>query len=84
MVSELRLGVESGDSRTLARAAHALKGAVGNFGDPPTYEIARALEGMARDDSVDDARAWLLQLEKELRRLDAELVNLVSAARASA
>jgi len=83
MVSELRRGVESGDSKTLARAAHMLKGSVGNFGDPPTYEIACALEGMARDDSVDDARAWLLQLEKELRRLDVELVNLVGAGGAS-
>ena len=68
-LKELQMGLDQNNHVAAQRAAHKLKGTLGNFGAGPAYEMAQRLETLCRASKLDDvAEVWSL-LEKELVRL---------------
>ncbi len=80
LVSEMRAAAGRGDSEALRRAAHTVKGAVGNFTTEGPYEIALRIETEAREHKLGDAEASLDELEREIARLDGQLRALTQEA----
>jgi two-component system, sensor histidine kinase len=64
---------EKGDARALESAAHALKGAASLFDATPTVSRAAELEAQGRRSQLDAAPALIEELDREARRLVAEL-----------
>jgi PAS domain S-box-containing protein len=60
----------------LERAAHSLKGSVGDMAAPQAFAAACTLEQNAREGKIEDADAALMILEPALNRLVDELRNL--------
>ncbi|MEW6666522.1 MAG: response regulator [Thermodesulfobacteriota bacterium] len=72
-VDKIKEGLAAGDAYGVERAAHSLKGSVGNFGARLAYESAHRLEANGRDKKLAEATEELSVLEKELERLVAAL-----------
>ena len=64
------------DSEALERAAHTLKGSVGDFAATSAYEMAFRLEQMGRDDNITHAEEAYTALEEEMKRLVPVLAEL--------
>ena len=62
-----------GDPRALERAAHSLKGSVGDMAAPEAFEAARSLEQMAREGTLEGVGPALANLEGAIDRLLPEL-----------
>jgi two-component system sensor histidine kinase/response regulator len=78
-LDQIRKAAESHDSNALERAAHSLKGSVGNFGANAAFEAARRLETIARSrGEMTGLTEALLELEAALERLRPELTELAS------
>ena len=73
----VRESVAAGDAATLTRAAHTLKGAVGNFSALVCFEAARDLEFAGRHEQLADTPRMLAALEAELERLEPVLKSAV-------
>jgi two-component system sensor histidine kinase/response regulator len=73
LLNDLRAGVAGQDAVKVERAAHSLKGSVGNFGATRLAELARRLEAMGRARDLDSAPDALTALEQELARISARL-----------
>ena len=67
--ARLRSAVEARDAPALQCAAHALKGALGNFGTGSTFAAAHRLEQLGRDGELSEASGALRALETEFERL---------------
>jgi two-component system sensor histidine kinase/response regulator len=80
LMATIRKAVASGDSATLARVAHTLKGSVGNFGVTPAFEAARELERLGRDGVMIGVAAQLELLERSLPELEHQLEAFISTA----
>jgi len=72
----LREAVTAGDARAIERAAHKLKGSVGNFAAHPAFEAALKLEILGRNGSLSEAEPAYVELEKEIKRLKSAIANL--------
>jgi PAS domain S-box-containing protein len=72
----VRDALSQGDAAQLSRAAHALKGSVGNFGAKAARAAAERLEHLAGKGDLADAAEIVGKLEKELERLKPELLSL--------
>jgi two-component system, sensor histidine kinase and response regulator len=70
-LSGLTEALRAGDGEALRRAAHSLKGAVGNFGAPTVREPAAALEALGKSGRLAEAPEFLSQLDPALRTLAA-------------
>ncbi len=68
-VDELRQAVRAGDPPEVERVAHALKGALANFGARAAYDAASDLEKMGRGNNVRGAPRLLARLERELEQV---------------
>jgi CheY-like chemotaxis protein/HPt (histidine-containing phosphotransfer) domain-containing protein/anti-sigma regulatory factor (Ser/Thr protein kinase) len=74
LMEQARAALERNDFQTLYRAAHTLKGAIGNFGNGPAFRAAVELEDCARrGPGGDEAAVVWKRLESELKRLLASL-----------
>jgi HPt (histidine-containing phosphotransfer) domain-containing protein len=71
----VRQANEQQNASLLERAAHALKGSVGDIVAPQAYDAARTLEQVAREGKLEDADAALANLDVALHRLVDELRN---------
>ncbi|MFI5295696.1 MAG: response regulator [Thermodesulfovibrionales bacterium] len=69
LISEIRCAIGEESPAVLSRAAHGLKGVVGNFGAPVVREYATALEMMGKKGDLAGAKEGLASLEKEIERL---------------
>ncbi len=76
MMKEIREAAERGDAAGLHRAAHALKGAIGNFGAKTAFELAQKLENMGRERDLRGADKACASLQRQLTILCAELERL--------
>ncbi len=76
LLSEIRASITRRDAKALERAAHTLKGAVGNFGARSAFEAALRLEVMGRDGDFAKAAEACVELEKEIARLERALAAL--------
>jgi CheY-like chemotaxis protein len=77
-VAQIRQAVKAGDAEGLRRAAHGLKGAAGYVGGTAAAEEARALELIGASGDLSGAQAALVALDREVRRLLAELSGLMA------
>ncbi len=75
-VSEIRNAIAAKDPEALQRAAHSLKGSIGNFGSGGAYEAALRLEQMGRQGELDQSEQALKELENTLEILTSQLVKL--------
>jgi signal transduction histidine kinase/DNA-binding NarL/FixJ family response regulator len=74
--SALRSAIAKKNADALGKTAHALKGALGIFGAPKAVALARSLEKMGRDGSVQGAAEIFRTLEEEFASLGHQLQAL--------
>jgi len=72
----IRTAIRQGDSVSLERHAHSLKGSVSTFGAQEVFEAALALEKQGRNQDLSAAEAGLQHLETALEELRPELESL--------
>ncbi len=73
MLNPIRAAVRDQNAAQLKRAAHALKGAVGNLSAYPTYRAALKLEIIGSENKFEEAEGALFALEVEINLLEAAL-----------
>jgi two-component system, sensor histidine kinase and response regulator len=66
MLSRIRGASTARNAAALADAAHAFKGAAGNFGNSAVFETAREIEKLARQGKLDGARELCRTLEEQV------------------
>jgi signal transduction histidine kinase/CheY-like chemotaxis protein len=76
-LAKIKDAIRCGDAGALGRAAHTLKGSVGNFTRKSAFAAAQRLEIMGRDGNLDNADEIFRTLESELARLSEELRKLI-------
>jgi HPt (histidine-containing phosphotransfer) domain-containing protein len=81
---ELRAALTQQDCTALVRAAHRLKGALGNISATHALVAVRCVEAAAREGDVHAATAALARLEDELARLTPLLAVCAREAQAAA
>jgi HPt (histidine-containing phosphotransfer) domain-containing protein len=79
LLTALRTALAEGAPSDVKSAAHALKGAIDNFGSTPAYELAQRLEKSGRDGNLVGAQDVWAALEKEVNGLNVALADFVSA-----
>ena len=77
-VEEIKESIRRRDATALARAAHALKGSVGNFAAKKASGIAQRLENIGRNGQLDAAGEGCIELESELALVAKELRRLIA------
>ncbi|MBI2834919.1 MAG: response regulator [Acidobacteria bacterium] len=75
----IKVAIARQDCSTLERAAHFLKGSVGNFCAPAVFEAALRLERMARNGDLSGAEEAAARLEDGIERLRRALLALLDA-----
>ncbi|MHB8755910.1 MAG: hybrid sensor histidine kinase/response regulator, partial [Candidatus Acidiferrales bacterium] len=80
VLKELRESIAKGDGPEAARAAHTLKGSVGNFGRQAAYRAVEQMEVFVKQGDMPQTKAALLVVEGELERLQTALVPFRTAA----
>jgi CheY-like chemotaxis protein len=73
LLSQLRTAVAGGQAQGVRRAAHAFRGAVGNFAAGAVLRAIERLEALATDGALAGADEALGELEEEAGRLRAAL-----------
>ena len=79
---EIKKAISRGNSEALERAAHALKGSVGNFGAKEAMAIAQRLETAGREQNLESAKTDFAALKSQLALLTNELAGLAGKQRA--
>src|SRR5713226_3390200 len=72
-LAEIKEAIRRGDAGALGRAAHTLKGSIGNFAAKNAFAAAQRLEIMGRGVNLDNAGKACATLESELALLSEEL-----------
>jgi two-component system, sensor histidine kinase and response regulator len=75
-LAEIKEAIRRGDANVLARAAHALKGSVGNFAAKNAIAVAQRLETMGQNGELAAAGEEYIALESELALVSKELRRL--------
>jgi len=73
----IREAIAEKDGGLLEKAAHGLKGAVGNFGAGEAYELARNFERLGREGETAKAAEELPKLDKALADLTSEMIRVL-------
>jgi response regulator RpfG family c-di-GMP phosphodiesterase len=76
LLTNLREAITAGNAHAIERAAHKLKGSVGNFAAQPTFELALKLEAQGRDGTLSEAETVYAELEREIVRLKSAMADL--------
>ena len=69
-VAQIREAIDKNDASELERAAHSLKGSVGNFGAKRAFEEAYRLEVLGKEGRIDEADGTFAELEEGLKKLE--------------
>ena len=72
-IAQIREGIGKSDTHAVERAAHSLKGSVGNFGAKRAFEAAYRLEVLGREGRLAEAEGALPELEREFKNLEAAM-----------
>jgi HPt (histidine-containing phosphotransfer) domain-containing protein len=75
-LAQIRDAIAKGDAENLQRAAHTLKGSVGNFAARAAFEAAERLELLGRAGDLTDADQAYAALEGALERFEQALTTL--------
>jgi len=78
LLAQIRDAIAQADASTLQRAAHTLKGSVGNFGADNIRESARRLEQMGREGDLTHALETCQRLEHQISQLIPALQTLIN------
>jgi CheY-like chemotaxis protein len=73
LMGALAAGLADGNTQSVHRAAHALKGSAGNFDAIEVCATAQRLEARAREGDLEAARTLFSTLEAQVRQLLADL-----------
>lgn len=76
LIKEIRAAADANDAQALARAAHTLKGCVGNLGAGAAFQSALRLELLARNGQLTEAQQATAELESEVARFEQALLRL--------
>jgi PAS domain S-box-containing protein len=76
LLDKMKAALNRGDCRELERAAHTVKGSVGNFVARPAFLAAQRLEQIGRDGNLCEAEVAYKALDEELERLRPALLAL--------
>jgi PAS domain S-box-containing protein len=76
LMYQMKEALNRGDNAALERAAHTIKGSVGNFAAKPAYEAALRVESIGRDSEMRHADQAYRRLEEEIARLKPVLTSL--------
>jgi PAS domain S-box-containing protein len=76
-MAEIRDAIDKGDPHGLNRAAHALKGSVGNFGARNAFDLALGLEMMGKNEDLSHGREAFALLAEEMERLKQAFTDLM-------
>jgi PAS domain S-box-containing protein len=76
LMDRMRQATAEGDCKKLERAAHTIKGSVGNFAAKPAFDAAQKLENLGRDGDMNHAVEAFKTLEREIERLKPALAAL--------
>jgi HPt (histidine-containing phosphotransfer) domain-containing protein len=68
-LDELRVAIESGDSKSVYETTHTIRGAAENLGIPEMSELARVVEIRARQNILEGAEEAVRSLLRELSDL---------------
>jgi HPt (histidine-containing phosphotransfer) domain-containing protein len=77
-LAQIRDALRDGDAETLEKAAHTLKGAIGNFAAEKAVAAAQLMEVLARDRELRAASDAYAALESELVPVVQELKRIVT------
>ena len=77
MLAEIRGAIDRRDLVGLTRAAHTLKGSVGNFGAADVLVSVTALEVMGYKSDLSESESIYAELDRGLRRLERALYGFV-------
>jgi len=77
-LSAVKDAVTTGDPETLERAAHRLKGSVGDLGAKPAVEAVLTLETMGSDGDLTNAAQAYADLEARIEELMHALTEFVT------
>lgn len=69
ILSEMEAAIRQSDAEALARAAHTMKGSVGNFAGKAAFQKAIELEDIARTGRLSTAQPVYEELSQEIGRL---------------
>ena len=69
LMSKVEETFKAGDSQSLGKAAHTIKGAVSNFSAAKAYESALALEKIGKNNQMDLASAAFDELKIEINNV---------------
>lgn len=69
LMSKIEESFKAGDSQTLGKAAHTIKGAVSNFSAKKAYESALALEKIGKNNEMSLAPAAMEELKNEINNV---------------
>ena len=83
-LEEIRSSLASGDTESLHRAAHTLKGSAGSICGRRTAEVALRVEDLAQEGNLTEARLAYATLDEEVVKLQDALVGLAAQQSASA
>jgi HPt (histidine-containing phosphotransfer) domain-containing protein len=72
----LRHAIDEGNANAIERAAHKLKGSIGNFAAQPACDAALTLEVLGRGGSIAEAAPAYAELEIEITRLKSAMADL--------
>jgi HPt (histidine-containing phosphotransfer) domain-containing protein len=75
-LAEIRDCIATGDRNTLERVAHTLRGSVSSFAAQRAAQAALTLEIHARDHGIAGVDEPMMDLERELHRLELALAPL--------
>jgi HPt (histidine-containing phosphotransfer) domain-containing protein len=76
LLSTIQETITQCDAKALERAAHTLKGAVGNFSAQGAYAAALRVEMIGRSGDLTHVAEAYVELEKEIARLSEALIAL--------
>lgn len=76
IMADIRAALETGNAAALERAAHSLKGSVGNFGARQAFDAALRLEAIGRSRDLSLAAAAFEDLAAAMDSLHPSLVAL--------
>jgi len=77
LLDRLRQALADADAEALGRAAHALKGAVGNFFATPVVETARKLETLGTEGRFEGAGELAGEIERQITLLGTEIARFL-------
>jgi len=76
LMYQMKEALNRGDCSALERAAHTIKGSVGNFAAKPAFDAALRVEAIGRDSEMRHADRAYKRLEEEIARLKPVLTSL--------